>query len=76
MIQIMENVMKFLAGIYAIFVALVAIIIIVMLFIPNGILFCFGKILPNIPDNRPDWVDGLGVVICRLHAFVGSLGEK
>jgi hypothetical protein len=72
----MENVMKFLAGIYAIFVSLISIIIIVMLFIPNGILFCLGKILPNIPDNRPDWVNRLGNVICRVHAFVCGLGEK
>lgn len=72
----MENVMKFLAGIYAIFVALISLIIIVMLFIPNGILFCLGKILPTIPENRPEWVDRFGNVICRVHAFVGSLGEK
>jgi hypothetical protein len=57
MFSYMDKIRNFFIGVYAIFLAVICVLLTIPILFCNLIMLGLGKVLPTVPINRSKWID-------------------
>lgn len=72
----MDKIRNFFIGGYAIFLAIICVLLIIPILFCNLIMLALNKVLPTVPINRSKWIDKMGDWLQNFENYSRDLSMK